>query len=276
VLHAKVLAAAVTASLAVLGGSRPISAPPAAYYLALGESIAYGIQPAKATANRPPSAFRSYVDVFAARLRKLEPSIRVVNYSCPGESARTFIAGGCPWRLGGHRLHDPYPGTQLRAALTFLHAHPGHVSPITLTLWGNDVNDVSQACGGKLACIRRNLPRALAVFSSRLGSILRQVRAAAPKAEVIVTGLYDADVPELARTDPLFGILDAQLAKLAAGAGAHFADTFPVFNPQGNLARERARVCAYTFACRTHGEDGHPTDAGYRAIAAVVWAASGY
>jgi hypothetical protein len=53
-----------------------------------------------------------------------------------------------------------------------------------------------------------------------------------------------------------------------------FANPFPAFNPQGNPARERARICALTFIC-SEG-DAHPTDAGYRAIAAAVWDASGY
>ena len=61
---------------------------------------------------------------------------------------------------------------------------------------------------------------------------------------------------------------------MAARASARFADTLPAFNPSGNLAREKARVCALTF---TWSEgDGHPTDAGYRAIASAVWVASGY
>jgi hypothetical protein len=263
VLHAKVLGAVVAATLAVLGGSRPISSPPAAYYLALGESIAYGIQPGKMAANLPPSAFRTgYVDLFAGRLRKLAPKIRVVNYGCPGESARTFIAGGCPWLLDGRKLHDAFRGTQLHAALAFLRAHPGRVSPITLTLWGNDVNDLSQACGDKLACVRRYLPHALAVFSSRFGSILRQVRAAAPNAEIIVTGVYDGNVAGFAVTDPLYRELDSTLAARAAASQAYFADTFPIFNPQGDPAREKARICALTFICSTHGATGiRPTPA---------------
>jgi hypothetical protein len=61
---------------------------------------------------------------------------------------------------------------------------------------------------------------------------------------------------------------------VATGAKARFADTFPVFNPQGSIAREKAQICALTFACSA--DDPHPTDAGYRAIAAVVWTASGY
>ena len=45
-------------------------------------------------------------------------------------------------------------------------------------------------------------------------------------------------------------------------------------NPQGSVTREGARICALTFIC-SRG-DGHPTDAGYRVIAAAVLRASGY
>ena len=38
--------------------------------------------------------------------------------------------------------------------------------------------------------------------------------------------------------------------------------------------RQKARICALTFVCPSG--DPHPTDAGYRAMAAAVWAASGY
>jgi hypothetical protein len=81
----------------------------------------------------------------------------------------------------------------------------------------------------------------------------------------------------LEQTDPLYRSLDATIARVAVEAKARFADTFPTFNPQGSLAREKARICALTFACsRRYRGDPHPTDAGYRAIAVAVWTASGY
>ena len=55
---------------------------------------------------------------------------------------------------------------------------------------------------------------------------------------------------------------------------ARFADPFPVFNPQGDQAAETTAICALTLLC-SQG-DGHPSDAGYRALARIVWAASGY
>src|SRR5262245_37524533 len=113
--------AALTGAAAVVGQSstRPIYQPPQRYYLALGDSIAYGFQPTKA--NAPPSKVTTgYVDLFAARLRRLAREIRVVNYGCPGESTVTFVRGGCDWLKHGGKLHDPFRGPQLRAAQAFL------------------------------------------------------------------------------------------------------------------------------------------------------------
>jgi hypothetical protein len=53
---------------------RPVYQTPQSYYLALGDSVAYGFQPPKASAGLPPSVFDTgYVDLFAARLRALAP-----------------------------------------------------------------------------------------------------------------------------------------------------------------------------------------------------------
>src|SRR5262245_10760045 len=144
---------------------------PQSYYLALGDSIAYGIQPGKGG----QLVFDTgYVDPFAARLRKLSPTLKVVNYGCPGESTVTFARGGCPAFREGPKPHDPFRGAQLKAALMFLQAHKGQVSPITLTLWGNDLAPLSAK--GKSA------PKEIASFASRFGSILEQLRSAAPNA----------------------------------------------------------------------------------------------
>ena len=99
---------------------------PQRYYLALGDSLAYGVQPDKVSRGLPPSAFDTgYVDIVAARLRALNPRLEVVNFGCPGESSVTFTRGGCPWLAEGRKLHDAFRSVQLQAALAFLRAHPG-------------------------------------------------------------------------------------------------------------------------------------------------------
>src|SRR5262249_39706338 len=109
---------------------------PRHFYLSLGDSLAYRLQPDKVDQHLPPGGFDTgYTNVLAARLRKLRPKLQVVNYGCPGESTVTFVRGGCPWPGdGGGKLHNDFKGSQLQATLAFLQAHPGRVSPVTLSL----------------------------------------------------------------------------------------------------------------------------------------------
>jgi lysophospholipase L1-like esterase len=253
---------------ATTGASQgPVYQPPQGYYLALGDSMAYGFQPTKAKPGARPSDFDTgYVDVFAARLRKLSPKIQVVNYGCPGESAVTFTRGGCPALADGIKLHDPFRGSQLKAAVSFLRAHRGQVSPVTLTLWGADLFPLSAK--GKRA------PSAIASFASRFNSILQQLRVAAPTAQIIVTGAWNPEADRLEQAQPLYRSLAAAIARVAAASRARVANMFAAFN-QGSFRAQKARLCALTFFC-SKGGDPHPTDAGYRAMADAFMAASDY
>ncbi len=251
-----------------------VASSPQSYYLALGDSITYGFQPGHPKST-PPSKFNTgYVDAFAARLRTIAPKIRVVNYGCPGESTTTFINGGCSGRRDVKGLHDAFKGEQLDAAVAFLRAHPGQVGPITLALYGNDLFELLDACKGKLACAEARAPKAFAQYGSRLTSIVKRLQASSPKSEVILIGGWNFNVEDLRATDSLFRSLNTTIGRVAASTKTHFADTFPVFNPKGSVAREKAKICALTFMCSAG--DPHPTNAGYRAIADVVWAVSGY
>ena len=274
--------AALAALAVALGTATPAVAsppprlmPPKSYYLALGDSIAYGFQTSKALAGLPPEAFNTgYADLFAARLRQLRPRIAAVNYSCPGESTTSFLLP-CIWKTSGHALHNDYPGSQLDAALAFLAAHRGKVSPITVSLNGNDANAFLQTCPpGDLGCIQAGALAAIAAYQARLTSILRLLRASAPDAEIIVVGAYDPNIGAFTFADPLFTQLNHAQQAAAATVRARFADPFPVFNPQGDPAAETAAICTLTLLC-TEG-DGHPSDTGYRALAGIVWTASGY
>ncbi len=247
---------------------------PRGYYLALGDSITYGFQPTKAKPGAGPSSFGTgFVDVFAKSLRKLSPEIEVVNYGCPGESTVTFVRGGCPAFADHMELHDKFRGSQLAAALSFLRAHPGDVSPITVTLYGNDwLPLLLDTCKGRVACVRKHAPSATASFGERLGAILQRLRDAAPGADIIVTGAWNPDPNGLAELKPVYRSLEASIVRAAAGPKVRVARMLPVFNPSGSVQAQRTRLCALTFICAKG--DPHPTDAGYRAMADAVEAAS--
>jgi len=266
--------AAATAPAETGAEGPPNFNPPKRYYLALGDSITHGFQSSKFLAGLPPEAFNTgYVDVLADRLRAIQPDLDVVNYGCPGESTTTFLHGPCLFNTLGLPLHDPFAGSQLDAAVAFLEAKRGQVSPITLHLFGNDVNDFIRACGGDFDCIRREAPAAIAQFGSRLSVILDRLRAVAPDAEVIVIGGWSLNPAPDADVDPLIEALNAAIATVAVQQRARFADMVPVFNPPGEAARMTA-ICTLTLLCAEG--DGHPSDAGYRAIAEVVFGVSGY
>jgi lysophospholipase L1-like esterase len=257
------------------GASKSASPGPKSYYLALGDSIAYGFQPTKKPGT-PAAAFRTgYVDVVAARLRRLSPHVKVVNYGCPGESTVTFARGGCPGLADGFKLHSAYRGAQLRAAESFLRAHSGEVSPITLTLWGNDwLPLLLDKCQAKAACVRAQGPRTIAAIGARLTSILKRLRAAAPDATIIATGAWNIDPRQAAQLEPIYRSLNASIARAASASGARLAKTLPIFNPPGTAGKTQSRLCALTFICSK--SDPHPTDAGYRALAGAFMTASRY
>jgi lysophospholipase L1-like esterase len=87
---------------------------PKAYYLALGDSLAYGYQP-NGTYNQ------GYADDFYANLQAHGTS-HFTNLGCPGETSTTFMKGGCPyWYI----RKTFYLGSQLNAALSFIKNHSG-------------------------------------------------------------------------------------------------------------------------------------------------------
>ena len=272
-----VVATGALASAGQTAGSEstPLFNPPKKYYLALGDSITYGYQSWKHELGLPPNEFNSgYVDVFAARLRELRSDLQVVNYGCVGESTRTLLEGGCLSRVVGVpiSLHDTFEGSQLEAALSFLRAHPGQVSPITLHLFGNDVRELFEQCEQDVECVARNAPAAIAEFAARMGHVVGALRAAAPSAEIVVIGAWSTS-SVAGEGDLLIQAANIALTDAVAPHRVRFADVVPIFNPPDPSSRATA-VCALTLLC-THG-DGHPSDAGYRAIAEVVFGVSGY
>src|SRR5256886_7082812 len=143
--------------------------PPKHFYLALGDSVAFGAQLGKffqevSTRTYDPNTFNTgYVDDFATRLRSIDPKISTVNLGCPGETTDSFTKFCVFHSVLGFALHSNYSGSQEAAALSFLRAHPGQVSPITITL---GINDALLPCTSPtftvdVACLHKTVPAAL-------------------------------------------------------------------------------------------------------------------
>lgn len=248
---------------------------PRHYYLALGDSLAFGYQQARFDAEFPnvdPSTFNTgYVDGVASRLREIKEAIRTVNLGCPGETTVSFSVR-CAYQESGLRLHTSYRGSsQLSTALVFLAAHPGKVSPITIDLGANDLNDLVGTCGVNLGCLSLGFPPVLNQVAINLNGILAALRAAAPRSEIIVVNSYNPYAALDSATNQLAVPFNAAIAAAAAAHGARLADVFTPFNL---AAVEPGTLCTLTLFCTAH--DVHASGQGYAVMAQQVWASSSY
>ncbi len=85
-------------------------------YLALGDSLAYGMQighlrqEMKSGTVDAASFDTGYVNRLAAILRYSMPNLRVVDLGCPGETTSSFISGPCAFATNGTPFgHKPLP-----------------------------------------------------------------------------------------------------------------------------------------------------------------------
>ncbi|MDA8322103.1 MAG: SGNH/GDSL hydrolase family protein [Actinomycetota bacterium] len=299
-------AALTLAACSAPAGARPAAVPPARpsqgsagpasalgaltargagprYYLALGDSLAVGIQPDQAGTSRPTRA--GYPSQLNALLRRHGARLRLVALGCSGETTGTMLHGG--------RCRYPR-GSQLAQAVAFLRAHPGAVPLITIDIGANDPSSCLRAhgVGAMLGCVNTATSAAL----RQLGAILARLRTAAGPAALIVGMTYY--VPELAAwgrgsggtglavlADSLVAGLDRQLTAVYRRHGARVADVFGAFASADFAGRVRlagrsvppnvADICALTWMCAPapRGPNVHATSAGYRVIAHAFWQA---
>ncbi len=270
----KRLIAVVAALLAVSVGSMAAAAssanqfnPPKHFYLALGDSLAWGLQPATVDFTH------GYVFDFSAMLAQVRPDITTLNYGCPGETTSTFLTIHCT-NVG--QPHNNYSGSQMSAALAFLRAHRGQVSPITLDIGGNDLATLYGCLlqPDPVSCVNGGLPGVLGTVQANLDQALSDLRTAAPNAEIIVMQYYNPTAATIPTAAPLTNAallaLNDTIAGVAQAHGARLADAFPAFN-----VASQPGLCALASFCQFFG-DIHPTTLGYSVIAGLFWDASGY
>lgn len=243
--------------------ARPTLVGPKAYYLALGDSLAFGYQPDFDWAD-------GYASDFFGNLSKHGVQ-HYDNLACTGESSVTLIKGDCPYAL----LHKYlYTGSQLQAALTYLHNHAGQVSPVTLDIGANDLlPDLNTA----KCTIDAKVQSDLAQVNSNLKNIILPQLAAAMTVNGRMTGdlfllnYYDPYQQMCPNTMQYIQVFNQDLAT-DAGSLATPVDIFSPFAKQDTSA---SGVCTYTWMC-SNVKDIHPTKAGYTLMADALERATGY
>ena len=197
---------------------------------------------------------------------------------CGGETSSTFINGGCP---NSWLRKYPYSGPQLNAAVSYLKAHPGQVSPVTLDIGANDM----------LKDINLNTCTISTTFESDLrnldtnltGTILPKLRTAMTvngqlTGELVMMNYYDPNqnlcttkIDTVSRVQEINTHLTNDLAQVFGGSGL-IVDVFTAF---GGSGVPNNNICTYTWMCSSY-KDIHPKSAGYTVIPTTFENGTGY
>jgi hypothetical protein len=158
-----------------------------------------------------------------------------------------------------------YGGSQLAAADSFLRQHDDRVDVILLSLGGGDViAPATFDCENDDACLKAKLPEILRRVEPNFDRILDHLKALAPRATVVVLIEY-----HLVGISDIVNIgLSGVYRRVREEGYEHRAvvvESDPIIQPH---------VCAFTMMCSDTAYDIHPTDIGYRAIAAALFRAT--
>jgi lysophospholipase L1-like esterase len=269
-------------------------APPS-YYLALGDSLSQGVQPATpplapgVTLGESVETGQGYAnDLFAYYQAPFHGTLRLAKLGCPGETTTSMLTGaGSPCT---------YPqGSQLAAALAFIKAHRGEVKLITIDIGANNVDGCLTGAAISEPCVEAGFAAAEHDVPLILGA-LRQ----AAGTHVVIAGmnLYDpflADyltgaAGQAAATESV--TLGEELNQVLTAAdqaiGARTADVQDAFSTAdftdtatlpgvGTVPLNVARICQWTWMCAPApvGPNIHANVTGYLVIAGAFARAIG-
>lgn len=266
--------AAIGLAAAALGAPTGPSAPPPRYYLALGDSLAAGVQPD--AHGRYHGTTQGYADDLTVALRRHAPHVELVNLGRGGENAFSLIHG------------KPKAGTpQLARAEAFLGAHRGDPTLLTIDIGANDVED----CHANLEFDRGCAAAGVRSIRKNVPLIVQRLRAAAgPGLRIIGVNYYNGYLGQY-----IYGVhgravarrsiaveqqLNAELGRAYARMGVRVADVERAFSTDaferptttragGRVPVAVERVCRWTYVC-TPVRDDHANPAGYRVIAKAI------
>lgn len=241
----------------------PSVVPHFQHYVALGDSLAYGLQPSTLTTG---DRAHGYVDDFSAFLQGHNFVTDHVNLGCLNETTSSFISGGlCQYP-------SPYK-SQLAATMGYLQQiHPGEASVATLDLGATDIitdiqlNSQTHTCSVNTASFNTHLQ----TMDTNLRQIILPQLHAALKVQknLMVLNSYSPFQKVCPNVTPFIKILNSHLAYDVKGFGV-LVDIFTAFGGPSN-------VCLFTGMCdvnlnsATVQLDLHPTTLGYQIMAHAV------
>lgn len=273
-----------------------------ATYLALGDSVAFGLNeallPPYSQQTPTPSQFVGYPEALSAF--GFPPQVKKeVNASCPGETSGSFLDtsspdNGCnsphlqppaptiPAFKTGIGLHTAYTVAQIDFAESQFDSDK-HISLVTLSIGANDVLLVLPQlvqCAGDPTCAQSVLAPVLQSYAANLGVILTRIRAHYQGTLLLLT--YYAPAPAL---DSIAQAVNSVMTQVAAQVSSQLsapriliADGYTTFKLVS--ARFQGDACQAGLLIRFPPSpfnaspcDIHPSPLGRNLLAATIEAA---
>lgn len=272
VVLALVLAFALSFSFAQRGHAASTRIGPKANYLALGDSLGFGFQP-----NGDNN--HGYADDFFSDI-KSKGTQTLENLSCSGETTITMINGGCIDRF---QNKVAYQGSQLTAAVNFINAHKGLVSPVTLDvgadnfLLNNDVNTTNAPNCTLASTFNSDLAR---MDSDLTNTILPQLTAALTvngqrTGDLIIPNYYDPEQNLCPNLVSVSQEINQHIANDASSFGVIMVDIFTAF---GGAATPNPNIPTLTWIGSNFplALAIHPRSVGYQLMATTIENTVGY
>jgi len=284
-LGAGIGTASATASATTATTAATTSSP--GYYLALGDSVAFGYRPPQVTTN----AQYENADNFAAYPNDVAAAenLVLVNASCPGETTSSMLSAtaqsnGCENSYdpnsstnpvaGGYRtyfpLHASYTGSQIAFAEQFLKAHPT-TRLITLDIGANDAF-ICEADPATDDCTTTTALEALATqIETHLTTIYQDLRGTGYTGPIVTLDYYSTDYAS-ATGDQGTEFLNSVINKPSTSVSP------PVITANGYAAFEApsaaygGNTCAAGLLVKLPNGtcNVHPTLAGHRLLAQAI------
>jgi lysophospholipase L1-like esterase len=218
----------------------------------------------------------------------------------------------CPYHnAAGHPLHFESSASQLETAYGFELAKAASTKLVTINIGSNDELKVVGMCankaydeangftGGLFECITVEAGPEGHFHKGGLfhhiiantGDVVGVLRAAGYKGAIAILGYYNPQAFILPGSDSLQKqlneVFEGVVAEGKFGPGVVYANPFPKINPQKSKA-EKAAITKFTEECNPNVQnfqggadpgcegDIHPTPAGYKLLANVIWKALGH
>ena len=249
---------------------RPVIA--GSYYLALGDSVAFGY---REPANLPtpnysdPTSFVGYPENIGAEL-----AVRTVNLSCPGETSASLIDDQRPSYAcetpTGYRtnfpLHVSYRNSQLHYAVRFLKGQ-ADTRLVSLMIGANDAFLCQATTADHCAS---ELPGVLAKVSANVATILSRIRSVAGyHDQIVIVNYYSTNY-----ADPIQNAQSQALNQAMDSAAKPFhvviADGYSTFERAAAQASGDTCAAGLLTKLTTGGCGVHPSIAGQELLAGAV------